>query len=103
MADKKISDLTAITSPADSDVLPVTDVSENTTKKITIAQLRNFIGGPVTPTGTVNGSNASFTVASQPTHVVSDGIYYVEGQGYSYSGGTITMDIPPSLFIRAFL
>jgi len=57
----------------------------------------------VTPTGTVNAVNVTFTVASQPLYVVSDGITYFEGSGYSYSGGVITMEVPPSQYIRAIL
>ncbi len=57
----------------------------------------------VTPTGTVNGSNAAFTVASTPTFVVADGIMYFSGAGYSYLAGTITMDVAPSQYIRAVL
>lgn len=57
----------------------------------------------VTPTGTVNASNDTFTVASEPKWVVADGATYFDGAGYSYSGGTITMDLPPSNFIRAIL
>lgn len=57
---------------------------------------------PLTPTGTVNGSNNLFGVASQPSSVVSDGIAYYEGHGYSYSSLQITMDIPPSEYIRYY-
>ena len=58
---------------------------------------------PVTPAGTVDGSNTAFTVASAPKWVISDGITYFSGAGYSYALGTITMDIPPSQYIRAIL
>jgi hypothetical protein len=54
-----------------------------------------------TPVGTVNGSNASFTVTNTPVQVVSDGITYFSGAGYSFAGGTITMDVPPSSYIRS--
>ncbi len=53
-----------------------------------------------TPTGTVNGVNTVFTVASEPSAVVSDGITYFNGFGYTYAALTITMDIPPSQYIR---
>ena len=56
-----------------------------------------------TPTGTVNGANASFTVTSEPLWVVSDGATYFAGVGYSYSSLTVTMDVAPSIFIRAIL
>lgn len=54
-----------------------------------------------TPTGTVNGTNASFTVSATPAYIVSDGITYFDGAGYSIVGTDVTMDIPPSQFIRA--
>ena len=53
-----------------------------------------------TPTGTVNGSNTSFTASATPLFVVSDGIVYFESFGYSLSGLAITMSIPPSQYIR---
>jgi hypothetical protein len=40
MADKKITDLTAIVNIANDDVLPIVDISDDTTKKINIAQLK---------------------------------------------------------------
>lgn len=39
MADKKISELTAITDPADADILPIVDLAGNETKKVTVANL----------------------------------------------------------------
>lgn len=47
-----------------------------------------------TPTGTVNDSNVTFTVANEPLYVVINGAQYFAGAGYSYSGGTITLDNP---------
>jgi hypothetical protein len=61
-------------------------------------------GGSVTvetPTGNVNASNASFNVTSVPKWVVADGITYYENAGYTRSSLTITMDLPPSQYIRA--
>lgn len=55
-----------------------------------------------TPVGTVNGSNQVFSVTAQPVYVVADGITYFEGAGYSYAALNITMDVPPSQYIRAF-
>ena len=42
MADSKISELTALTSSASDDVLPIVDTSATATKKMTIANERNF-------------------------------------------------------------
>jgi hypothetical protein len=53
-----------------------------------------------TPTGTVNGTNTVFTVASEPTEVLSDGTIFVDGAGYSYAALTITLTNPPASFIR---
>lgn len=53
------------------------------------------------PMGTVNGSNAVFTVTGEPSEVVSDGLTYFDGNGYTYNALEITMDIPPSSYIRA--
>jgi hypothetical protein len=54
-----------------------------------------------TPVGTIDGSNNTFTVSNEPVQVVSDGITYFDGAGYTYSAGTITMDVGPSQYIRS--
>lgn len=41
MADKKITDLTAIVTIANDDVLPIVDISDDITKKISIAQIKS--------------------------------------------------------------
>lgn len=61
-------------------------------------------GGGVTfetPTGTVNSTNTVFTVTNVPAYVVSDGVTYFENSGYTRSSLTITMDVPPTSFIRS--
>ncbi len=55
------------------------------------------------PTGTVNSANVNFTVTQEPKWIVSDGITYFENFGYSRSGLNITMDTPPTLYLRAIL
>ena len=45
-----------------------------------------------TPTGTIDGSNPTFTVSNAPTYLVIDGSVRFSGFGYTYSGGTITVD-----------
>ena len=52
------------------------------------------------PTGTINGSNVSFTttyaaVASNTVLLYQDGLLLTQGVDYSYSGSTITMTIAP--------
>ncbi len=56
-----------------------------------------------TPVGSVNASNTTFTVSAEPSWVVSDGITYFDGAGYSYAALSITMDVPPSQYIRAII
>ncbi len=58
-------------------------------------------GSVETPTGTVDSVNTSFVVTRTPKWIVSDGVQYFDGAGYSISGLNVTMDIAPSSFIRA--
>jgi hypothetical protein len=53
-----------------------------------------------TPSGTVNGTNASFGVTSSPSSVIADGITSFLGAGFTYSAPNIIMAIPPSEYIR---
>lgn len=55
-----------------------------------------------TPTGTVDGSNQSFTVTNTPVYIISDGATYFENAGYTIVGLTITLTVPPQSFIRSF-
>ena len=55
-----------------------------------------------TPTGTVNGTNKTFTTTNTPLFVVMDGLVRVDGFGYSYSSPTITATLAPVEFIRSF-
>jgi len=57
-------------------------------------------------TGAVNGVNTTFT-GSQPTYVVSDGIWLKATDSnsnvqWSWAGGTLTMTIPPQSSIYGF-
>lgn len=54
-----------------------------------------------TPTGTVNGSNTSFTVTATPLFVIVDGVTYFENNGYTLVGLAITTSVPPTGFIRS--
>jgi hypothetical protein len=56
-----------------------------------------------TPGGDVDGTNDTVTVTAEPKWVVSDGIMYFDGAGYTYAALSITMDVPPSLSIRAII
>lgn len=62
------------------------------------------VGGlsPLTVSGTVDGSNQTFTVASKPSVVYVDGIALKETDNnnitqWSYSGGTLTLSTPPPI------
>lgn len=47
-------------------------------------------------TGTINGVNTLFTFTQKPTYIVSDGAWYKENVGWTWSGLTATMTIPPN-------
>jgi len=58
------------------------------------------------PTGTIDDSNVSFSVAHEPAYIVVNGSQYVvgEGQYVSYVSGTITLASPVGVggFIRSW-
>lgn len=54
-----------------------------------------------TPTGSIDGANVTFTVVNTPKYVISDGVTYFSGNGYTLVGTTLTMDIAPTGFIRS--
>ena len=56
-----------------------------------------------TPTGTINSVNTVFGVSAVPKWVVSDGMTYFENFGYTYSASNITLEIPPSSYLRAII
>lgn len=64
----------------------------------------NIAGGATNieiPSGTVDGSNVTFTVSNTPKYIVVDGIARRSTKGYTYSAGTITVDslTPPQFDI----
>jgi hypothetical protein len=58
-----------------------------------------------TPTGTVNDTNLTFTVANTPLYIIVNGLIYFSGTGVfvSYAAGTITLNTPVGTggFIRS--
>lgn len=54
-------------------------------------------------TGTINGSNTTFTFTQQPTYIVSDGAWYRVNVGWTFAGLTATMIIPPNDDIWGFV
>lgn len=67
----------------------------------------NATGGssatPLTPTGTIDGSNLIFGTTGQPSSVIADGATFFEGVGYSYAANQITFVNPPTQYIRYYL
>lgn len=63
-------------------------------------------GGSVTtetPPESPDGVTTAFTATGTPKWVIADGITYFDGAGYTYSAPTVTMDVPPSQYIRIIL
>lgn len=60
--------------------------------------------GYLAATGSVDGSNAAFTFAKEPSWIVSDGAWYRVGNGWTWNAGTLTatLTIPPQSDIWAF-
>jgi hypothetical protein len=66
MADKKISQLTALTTPATDDLLAIVDITANETKKITVANLLSgLLTNPITADLDMGSAyNIKFTTAA---------------------------------------
>ena len=79
MPDSKITELPAIASLVDADVLPIVDISDDTTKKVTIAQIK-----ATAPVQSVNGSTGSVSV--QPTLVSGTNIKTINSESILGSG-----------------
>lgn len=81
-------------------------IGSNSYKAITISEIvggKNVTGViQETPTGIVGAGNVTFTVAVAPKFIVTDTGFYIAGFGYSIATLTITMDLAPNLFIRAY-
>lgn len=90
MADKKISDLTLLTAADATDVVPLVDVSTNTTKKTTVGGLAAAVGTSI-PAGTLSFSQG-------------DGKTWWEELGrstLSAAGDSITVSgLPPRRYLR---
>lgn len=54
-------------------------------------------------TGTINGSNVTFTFTQKPAYIVSDGVWYRENVGWTWSGLTATMIVSPNDDIWGFV
>jgi uncharacterized ubiquitin-like protein YukD len=79
MPDSKITELPAIVSVVDADVLPIVEISDDTTKKVTIAQIK-----ATAPVQSVNGSTGAVSV--QPTLVSGTNIKTINDESILGSG-----------------
>ena len=57
----------------------------------------------MTTSSAVNGTNADFIFATKPNFIVSDGIWYRENGGWTWSAPTATLAIPPIYSLFAFV
>lgn len=101
MADRKISDLTALTTPVAGDYLPVVDISEPTAaaknKRITLEEL--FAGAPY---GTAQLPLPTFTAATLTyTGVNLTAVAYPGGEPYDYVALTYTGDLLTQIDYKA--
>ena len=55
-----------------------------------------------TPSGTIDGTNVTFTVTAVPVYIISDGATYFANNGYTISGLTLTLTSAPLGFLRSF-
>jgi hypothetical protein len=93
--DKKISELTALTTPDNADVLAIVDTDATETKKITWANIKTAIlavyGTPVASEA-MGGSGTTRTLAHAPisgTLLIADGAAILHnGIDYTWSSGT---------------
>lgn len=81
---------------------PTGIISATTNAGITTINLPNFADGEI-PSGAVNGTNVTFTLAHNPNPALSlqlfvGGLRQLAGAGndYTLSGNTITMAVAPS-------
>jgi hypothetical protein len=79
MPDSKITELPAIASLVDADVLPIVDLSDDTTKKVTISQIK-----ATAPVQSVNGGTGAVSV--QPTLVSGTNIKTINDESILGSG-----------------
>lgn len=104
---KKLTELAAIATLNDADVLHIVDTSDTTSDpagtsfKVTVAQLKAIFKPVVIALDvSIDGITATFPVASQPKWIVLNGSTYFEGGGYTYTPGFITIDFVPEVGMK---
>lgn len=95
MSNVKISQLTAYVSPASTDVLPIVDLVNDQTKKVTVASLVQASGtvaaGGTTGQALIKASNTNFdTTWTTLSNGTVTSVTVAGGTGLSASGGAIT-------------
>lgn len=82
MADKRVTDLTLLSSADATDIIPVVDVSANTTKKTTVAGLSAAVASSL-PAGSVAASKIDFTTITVAETVATTDFLSTSGSTYS--------------------
>jgi hypothetical protein len=101
MADRKISDLAALTTPVAGDYLPVVDISETTpankNKRITLEELFDNApyGTPKLPLPTFTAATLTYTGSNLTA------VSYPGGEPYDYVGLTYTGDLLTQIDYKA--
>ncbi len=57
----------------------------------------------INATETPDGTIVNFTFAQKPTYIVSDGAWYRENFGWTWSGTQAVMSVPPQFDIFGFI
>lgn len=83
-------------------------VTADDTRQTTVFTISTLVAGGSggsyqSVSGTVNATNPTFGYPSAPQAIVGDGVTYFQNNGYTYAASVITMDIPPSQYIKAFV
>ena len=96
---KKITELDALLTSENDDVIAIVDTSAETTKKQTkqnfLKEITATLGtfGVITTESSIDGNNLDFVFESKPTVLVVDGATYRETKGWTWNAETLTATI----------